>query len=389
MENWCVQLETLSFLAIANPQCAYAVYTHGFSSKFSYIMRTIPRSSIFFEPIETILVEKFIPALFGRNVSPLMRDLVTLPSKMGGLGISNPVIDAEIQFQNSLLVTDQLKSVILLQQEIIPDNLAVNTRNTIRSMKTSKYERLKIESAIVKEAANESLSRSIEILDCKSSSIWLTALPIEEEGFVLDKQSFRDALCLRYGLILHDFPQKCPCGSTFDANHAMICRKGGFVHMRHDGIRNHLSKLLSEVCVDVRQEPSLQPLTTEHLTLRSANSSENARLDISARNFRSHNGQRAFFDVRVFYPNAPSHQTKKVETLFKEQENEKKRCYNERVMEIEHGVFTPLIFGSTGGQGKECDLILKRLAYLLSEKLTSDYSKTISAIRCELSFFIS
>ena len=163
MENWCVQLETLSFLAIANPQCAYAVYTHGFSSKFSYIMRTIPRSSIFFEPIETILVEKFIPALFGRNVSPLMRDLVALPSKMGGLGISNPVIDAEIQFQNSLLVTDQLKSVILLQQEIIPDNLAVNTRNTIRSMKTSKYERLKIEYAIVKEAANESLSRSIEI----------------------------------------------------------------------------------------------------------------------------------------------------------------------------------------------------------------------------------
>ena len=92
-----------------------------------------------------------------------MRDLVALPSKMGGLGISNPVIDAEIQFQNSLLVTDQLKSVILLQQEIIPDNLAVNTRNTIRSMKTSKYERLKIEYAIVKEAANESLSRSIEI----------------------------------------------------------------------------------------------------------------------------------------------------------------------------------------------------------------------------------
>ena len=164
VEKWCVQLETLSFLAIANPQYAYAVYTHGFSSKFSYIMRTIPRSSIFFEPIETILVAKFIPELFGRNVSPLMRDLVALPSKMGGLGISNPVIDAEIQFQNSLLVTDQLKSVILLKQEIIPVNLAVNTRNTIQSMKTSKYERLKIESAIVKEAANESLSRSIEIV---------------------------------------------------------------------------------------------------------------------------------------------------------------------------------------------------------------------------------
>ena len=162
VENWCVQLETLSFLAIANPQCAYAVYTHGFSSKFSYIMRTISRSSIFFEPIETILVEKLIPALFGRNVSPLMRDLVTLPSKMGGLAISNPVIDAEIQFQNSLLVTDQLKSVILLQQEIIPDNLAVNTRNTIRSMKTSKYERLKIESAIVKEVTRRLCKQNID-----------------------------------------------------------------------------------------------------------------------------------------------------------------------------------------------------------------------------------
>jgi hypothetical protein len=31
---------------------------------------------------------------------------------------------------------------------------------------------------------------------------------------------------------------------------------------------------------------------------------------------------------------------------------EKKRAYNKRVIEIEQGVFTPLVFGTNGAMGK-------------------------------------
>ena len=158
--------------------------------------------------------------------------------------------------------------------------------------------------------------------------------------------------------------------------------------MRHDGIRNKLAKLLSEVCIDVRQEPPLQPLENETFFLQSTNNSENAGLDISGRNFWSPNWQRAFFDVRVFYPNARSHIHRSLEALFTSQESEKKLAYNNRVIEVEQGVFTPLIISSTGGVGKECDMFLRRLAELLSDKHLCHYSKTISLIRCKLSLLL-
>ena len=41
--------------------------------------------------------------------------------------------------------------------------------------------------------------KSLELASEKGASAWLTTLPIEEHGFSLHKQAFRDALCVRYG----------------------------------------------------------------------------------------------------------------------------------------------------------------------------------------------
>ena len=35
-------------------------------------------------------------------------------------------------------------------------------------------------------------------------------------------------------------------------------------------------------------------------------------------------------------------------------ENDKKRLYSRRVLDVEHGLFTLLVFTTTGGMGKEC-----------------------------------
>ena len=51
-------------------------------------------------------------------------------------------------------------------------------------------------------------------------------------------------------------------------------------------------------------------------------------------------GATAFFDVRVMHVNSRSNQGKYTATVFKEQENEKKRKYNQRVMDVEMGTFT-------------------------------------------------
>ena len=99
-------------------------------------------------------------------------------------------------------------------------------------------------------------------------------------------------------------------------------------------------------------------------------------------------GITAFFDVRVTHVNSKCNQGKATSTIFKELEEEKKRKYQERVLEVEMGSFTPLVFGTNGGKGADCDCSLKRLAEKLSEKNEESYHITVTWIRTLLSFEI-
>ena len=72
-------------------------------------------------------------------------------------------------------------------------------------------------------------------------------------------------------------------------------------------------------------------------------------------------GVTAFFDVRVTHVNSKCNQGKAISTIFKEQE-EKKRKYQQRLLDVEMRSFTPLVFGTNGGMGADCNCFLKRLA---------------------------
>ena len=70
------------------------------------------------------------------------------------------------------------------------------------------------------------------------ASSWLGVLPLAEFGFALYKDEFRDALSLRYGRPLKGLPEMCPCGQKYNVTHALNCKKGGFVTMHHNNLRN-------------------------------------------------------------------------------------------------------------------------------------------------------
>ena len=65
------------------------------------------------------------------------------------------------------------------------------------------------------------------------------------------------------------------------------------MNLRHNHIRNTKVNL-TEVCKDVRVEPQLQPLSGERFSEMTANKSDQARVDISARDFWL-TGKVAFF----------------------------------------------------------------------------------------------
>ena len=99
-------------------------------------------------------------------------------------------------------------------------------------------------------------------------------------------------------------------------------------------------------------------------------------------------GVTAFFDVRVTHVNSRSNQGKYTATVFKEQENQRKRKYNQRVIGAEMGTFTPLVFGTNGSKGLDCQNFLRTLANKLSTKNNEHYACVISWLRIQLSFAI-
>ena len=82
-------MQSLSKFAETQPHAAFAAYIHGEQHKFTYFMRTIQGMEKHLQRVDDLLEHKFLPALFGHNITTLERELYTLPIKLGGLGISN------------------------------------------------------------------------------------------------------------------------------------------------------------------------------------------------------------------------------------------------------------------------------------------------------------
>ena len=72
--------------------------------------------------------------------------------------------------------------------------------------------------------------------------------------------------------------------------------------------------------------------------------------------------------------------------VYRRQEMMKKREYGDRVWEVELASFTPLVFSTTGGMGREGNVFYKRLASLLADKQGWAYGTSMSWIRCVLTF---
>ncbi len=110
-------IHELAQIAKTQPHAAYSAFTHGLASKWTYFLRTIPDIAHLLQPLEDAIRHKFIPALTGRNgFSDDERELFSLPARLGGLGLTNPVESCSQEFAASVKVTAPLAALILLQQ---------------------------------------------------------------------------------------------------------------------------------------------------------------------------------------------------------------------------------------------------------------------------------
>ena len=237
----------------------------------------------------------------------------------------------------------------------------------------------------VKSTLNQQKQKLLEAITEKGASNWLTTLPLKDHGFYLNKQVFWDSISMRYGLPISRLPAKCACDHVFNVEHALSCKTGGFVNIRHNDLRDFTAEALNEVCNDVSVEPLLAPCTGETFTYKSAITEDFARLDVSARGFWI-KGNRAFCDVRVFNPLAPTYRNQTLKAAHTTNENAKKREYGERVLNVEHGTLTPLVFTCFGGMSIECSRFYNRLSEKISEKRGIEPSVAKSWVRTKINF---
>ena len=284
--------------------------------------------------------------------------------RLGGLGLIDPTATSDHNFQASEKMTSPLVNIILSQdQNKDVDDSEIDTLK--KEIRKGNHQRSVEQANNAYCHLSPQLKRQVDLAKEHGASSWLSVLPLSDQGFHLNKGEFIDALCLRYGWTISNIPRHCNCGNNFSTDHAMICHMGRFPTLRHNEIRDMTASLLTEVCSNVATEPCLQPLSGENLRLASANVNDGARLDVRTRGFWSV-CQDAFFDVRVFHPNASSNKSGKLSAVYKRHENAKKREYGQRVLDVEHGVFTPLVLSTTGGMGREATTFYKRLAREIS-----------------------
>eukprot|EP00794_Sanderia_malayensis_P008528 gene8528-biopygen6825 len=118
VDSWVKQILILSDIAKFYPQSAYCAFTAGFRHKFNSVIRTINNIEHLLEPVENAIRIKLITSLCeGRSGNDLERDLLSLPVKMGGLGIIIVTKISSIEYETSKHYTESLVNKIANQND--------------------------------------------------------------------------------------------------------------------------------------------------------------------------------------------------------------------------------------------------------------------------------
>ena len=111
------EIEVLSQIAKVEHQAAYCCFTTGFKHKVTYLMRTTPNINEELRGLDDAINNKLI-SFFTENklCGNDERLLLSLPTKLGGMGIPVFVEIANIEFENSSLLTKENVSLIARQE---------------------------------------------------------------------------------------------------------------------------------------------------------------------------------------------------------------------------------------------------------------------------------
>lgn len=331
----------LAALGRTHPQVAYHLLVRSLVAQWRYTMRTTRCPAELFQPLEDVLSATFFPSVFGWSpCNEAMRTRCALPTRHGGLAIPNPVLLAGEELEAAVSLTKPLQDALLGKAPAfhVDPRAAHICREKRLAIRDSRYR------ACADAAAADlhgRAARAFEEARLRGGSSWLSFAPLDSLGLSLDRTAFRDAIALRMGVDLPDaLPTTCPsCGSPFSLEHALECKRGGWVVRRHHEVARAWKRYFEKGGArSVQLEPVLRPLPLGSTARPSTNLADDARADLAV---RSGDGRDEFYDVAVIDTGAPSYSLKSSSKTLLDYEQRKCAQYTDRVCPF--GTFTPLV----------------------------------------------
>ena len=382
-------------MAERHPQAAYAAFTKSLQSQWLYSLRVLHNVGPEFQPIEDAIYDSFLPALLGMDAGAFAdrrsnerKLMALLPVKFAGLGIFDPARCATEQFETSRQITAALADSLKSNSNLDVDDYlkqGKETRTARRALRTGTHKGLMEELlAGSDETAKRRLQRSSQ------TGSWLTVAPNRLNGTLLSADEFRDSLRIRYGLEPLHLQSECDgCYKRFSVEHAMSCKKGGLITIRHDDVKGEWHQLCAQALTPtaVSDEPFIYsgravPRETQNNNAAEAVPPEH-RGDVAAHGFWQR-GTTAVFDIRITDTEAPTYRRMDPAKVLKKHEKEKKDKYLEACL-ARRRQFTPLVFSVDGLRSKETDAACKRISSLLAKKWNRQYSDVCGYVRSRLS----
>ena len=169
VSGWVHEVERLSSIAVTQPHAAYAAFTHGQTSKWTYLAKIIPDIGDLLKPVENAIRQCFLPSLTGQNAfNDADRDLMAVPVRFGGLGIIDPCRQSTAN-NKSEKITAPLVALILQQSHTYSSETKAEQLRARKDTRTLRRQQEATAASELKDKLPSNLQKTLTI-----SASWLS-----------------------------------------------------------------------------------------------------------------------------------------------------------------------------------------------------------------------
>ena len=145
---------------------------------WTYFLRTLPNVEDLHVLLERVIADALVPSITEHNCTQAELELLPLPVRMGGMGLTNPSQVAALEYVASTNIFGPLAVQKKSQLHELPDENEICAVQ--QEMRHVKNQYLKEKFDEVKSSISRKTLRAVDPATQKGASSWLSVLPIRD-----------------------------------------------------------------------------------------------------------------------------------------------------------------------------------------------------------------